>query len=346
MIAAIHRAAPGRGGAMLRAFQSLLVVVFFGVMMTLLVRDHVIPSLARGPGIEIDQRVLADSWVNQDEFFEVRLGEWVLGAMHFTAEEEPDPTTHYVIAFHVEINAFFRARIMSIARMSRRLELEFARVRIHLPAATQAPISGEALAAEELPRGVYEIATMVDGRTMKLRLRQEDAVKYHELTLDRPVTMTDSLAPILRGNMLSRGKTYTMPVYEPITGGSGAIEVTWIEDVYELIDGKASHLKKVSMKLGGLTTMLWVDSQGNVYRREIPLVMPSLSGEETASEARTKIVMQRLEAPDAMKRYPGVTFIPEMPTWSPADFAGEDRGDILGGLSVFSLLATRAREAQ
>ncbi|HNM47676.1 MAG TPA: hypothetical protein PKH51_11710, partial [Candidatus Sumerlaeota bacterium] len=64
-----------------RTIQSLLISIFFLVMMVLLFRDHVMPSLTRGRGVEVDRRVLADSWSNQNDWMEIRIGDQRLGAM-------------------------------------------------------------------------------------------------------------------------------------------------------------------------------------------------------------------------------------------------------------------------
>ncbi len=328
---------------MTRFLQSALVTIFFLTMMFFLFRDHVIPEWSRGEGIEIDQRVLSDSWVNQDDYYEIKLGGLKLGSMHVIAEEEAPEGDGYIVGMNAQITTFLRARITSIARMNRRLEMEYARVRLNLAGAGQEPLSAEELSEGDLPPGVWEVAAHIESRTLRIRLRRDDAVQYRELPLERSVTMSDSVAPVLKGNMLTKGKVYTLDIYEPITGGRGEVQVTYVDDKFEMIDDEPMFLRKVLMKLHNVTNVLWVDNLGYVWRREIPLVMPGGSGGATTDSAAT-LVMQRLEPSVALPKYPELFYIPEVPAYDADEFTGESSGEIFGGLSAFGMLTQSLME--
>src|SRR5690606_16747710 len=99
-----------------RKIQSLLIVLFFGFMMVLLFRDHVIPGLSRPDGIDVDRAVLTDSWVNQDDYLVIQMGGMELGAMRQTAEHDAETDT-YTSTMQVVANAgLLRGRILSVVK--------------------------------------------------------------------------------------------------------------------------------------------------------------------------------------------------------------------------------------
>src|SRR5690606_30143695 len=123
---------------------------------------------------------------------------------------------------------FFRARVLMAARLNRRLELQEGMVRAHIPTLGQPLYTPEELWDDQLPAGAYEGAVLVQGQSLYLRLRRDEAVQYREMHIARPVTLSESIAPILRGQMMSLNTVYSMDIYEPLWGGSaGQVQVSW-----------------------------------------------------------------------------------------------------------------------
>lgn len=321
---------------MLRIAQSVAVTAFFLVMAYLLVRDHVIPSWDR-EGIVVDRDVLTDSWANQDEWLVLRFGDTRLGATR-TVAERVELEDHYVIGAHFELaNPYLRGRVVSVAQLNRNLELEKFRVRLHLPNFGQALLSGEELWEGDLPTGAFELAGVVEGRQLLFAIRRDDAAQFRSIRIAQPVTLSDSLTPIMRGQMLSKGVAYSVDVYDPLwASGAGTVKIEYLEDVIPADDPRPNDrtpLKKVELRMGTARTWLYVDQNGTVIRREVPILADD-SGTGAAS-----FLMDRVESNEGRDRFPGLMFMPEQVTVSRNDVTGTDRGEVIRGFSAFSFLS-------
>ncbi|CAN5365372.1 hypothetical protein BH09SUM1_BH09SUM1_26900 [soil metagenome] len=317
---------------MVRKLQTFVIVLFFLAMMFSLVRDHVLPSMSRGGGIDIDRAVLTDSWVNQDDWMSIRFGGATLGYLRNTADKD-DLSDGYITTSSVEIKTpFIRGRLVSVIRMNRRLEVETARVRAQAATIGTELLSAKDLDAPELPRGVYEVAAKVSGPILRYRIRHEDDVKFSELRLARPLTVADSLTPILRGGMLNRKASYVADLYNPLDSGAGKVEVEWIDDKTELVDGKAQTLKVVEVRYATMKTKLYVDKDGNVIRREIPL----FAGAQSSGGGT--VTMEKLEPVAARAAHPELDYVPEPREFTAEELQGTDKGELLKSVSIFSLV--------
>ncbi len=327
---------------MLRFLQSLFITGFFAVMMFLLFRDHIIPGMQRRAGIAVEHAVLTDSWANKDETHTIQLGDWELGALRTVAEKD-EIEDFYVASAHLIIDTrFFRARVLSTARMNHRLEVQNARVRVHVPPPGVPLLDPRVLDGEELPEGAYELLALIEGTNLRVRLRRDDAIQYTQIRLPRPVTVADSLNPIYRGNMLSKGKVYTADIYDPLYGSNGgALEVRYVDDEIWNVPGEGGvPVKKIELRYSSYRMLLWVDDTGRELRREIPLIGGAALGTgETTSERNARVIMDWLDPASVRSQFPDLAYVREDPIEvTRRDVTGEDQGRVLQGFSVFSLV--------
>lgn len=330
---------------MIPRLYSILITGFFLTMAVFLFRDHVIPSFQRTDAIDIDRRVLTDSWADVDDFNYVMLDDMRLGAIRTIAESEPVfndrgkfTGRYYVTGAHLEVRTLaFNGRLLMSAKLNRRLELEQVMVRAHLPGLGQKPYEPEVLAGEELPDGAYELAGLVQGGQFFLRLRRDDAVQYRQFRLARPVTMTDSITPILRGNMLTQGETYAVDVYEPLYGGqAGQVEVTWVdEEVVPDANDVLQTNRIIELEYQNTRTRMVVDPAGQVIERRIPLFAGN--SQQAKELGGASILLRRREMLEVTGAYPNLMYIMPPPELSPEEMQGEDRGQVvrLNMLSMF-----------
>ncbi|HMZ51681.1 MAG TPA: hypothetical protein PK988_05400 [Candidatus Sumerlaeota bacterium] len=329
-----------------RTIQSLLISIFFLVMMVLLFRDHVMPSLTRGRGVEVDRRVLADSWSNQNDWMEIRIGDQRLGAMHSTAEEN-DSKTGFVMTTNLRVDGgLIRGRLISSSRLNKRLELEAIRLRVQLAGFAGRVMSAEELDSEELPRGAFELVGIVEGTTARFRVKRDDSQQFFEQHLARPVTLSDSITPVLRGQMLNQNVDYAIDVYDPFLGNSASsVIVTYLRDEMENVGGELQTVKKVQIRYQSSRIFLAVDGNGNILRREIPLLAPGTAGAKADDAAKVPtLVLERVASGDARSRWPDLAYTPRPAAIAPEDVRGENKGQLLQGFSLTSLLSQGAKK--
>ncbi|MEO8376425.1 MAG: hypothetical protein ABI579_02045, partial [Candidatus Sumerlaeota bacterium] len=323
-----------------RTFQSILIIAFFLVMMFFLFRDHVVPSFTRARGVDVDRRVLADSWSNQDDWMTIRLGDQKLGAIHTTAEEDDD-RDGYVMNSNLQVDGgLIRGRLLSSAHLNKNLELDAIRLRAQIAGFAGAVLSAKELDAEELPRGVFELIGLVEGNMAHFRLRRDDSVQYFEQRLPRPVTLSDSITPVLRGQMLNKNVDYAIDVYDPLMGNNASsVAVTYLRDDVEQFDGEAVRVKKVQLRYQTNRMLLTVDNNGNILRREIPLMAPSAADANNGTSAKVPtLVLERVTTADGRARWEELAYTPRPPKINPDDVRGENKGKVLQGISPLSLL--------
>jgi hypothetical protein len=324
----------------MRTLQSAAITLFFLAMMALLVRDHVIPSLSRGTGIDVDRRVLADSWSNQDDWMRIKLGGQALGALRTTAEGESG-TENYTMTSHLDLQAgFLKARLLSASRLNKNLELQTVKVRVCYTTMGGKLLSPEELDAPELPAKALELVGLVEGNVARFRVRRDESVQYFEQRLARPVTLADSVTPILRGQMLTKGVDYAIDVYDPMFGNNaGKLTVNYLRDEEEQLDGEPETMKKVQLKYQNSRMLLTVDTNGNVVRREIPLIAPSQASSTNEVDKVPTLVLERVKTADARRDYPELEYVPDPPTLTAADVTGVSKGELLKGVNLFSVIA-------
>jgi len=339
---------------MLRQLQSVAVVGFFGTMMFFLARDHVIPSLSKSDGIEVDRSVLTDTWVDQDEWLTIRLGERSIGRLRTAAEAERPiaatdssrtdmtaPPDTYVTAAHLELGeGLFKGRLLTVATLNRRLELETVRVRAHLATLGQEALTGEQLDAEELPKGAYELIGRVEAGVFKYRLRRDSAVQFGSIRLGGPVTVADSITPILRGNMLTKDVTYTVDLFDPIMGkGSASAEIEWVDTRREMVEQDFENIRVIELRYQGTKTLLYVDQNGTVRRREIPLFATGDGNSSLGDGDRgARLMFTRVPPESARDQMPALAYLPKPRPIAAEDLQGTDSGEVIQGLSAMGLL--------
>ncbi len=309
-------------------------------MMTFLFRDHIIPQFSRSSGIPVEKTVLTDAWADQDEWSEIRFGSMKLGAMR-TATEKEVLENYYLTTAHLEIDTpFIKGRIITSAKLNHRLEVESVKLRAHLPRPGEKLLTGEELSVDDLPSNVYEMVVKISGNQLEGRLRRDDAVQYFDQRLPRPVTMSDSLTPVFRGRMLKKDVVYTVDVYDPLWGSNSTpVKIEYVDD--EVLENEQDkyYVKKVLLEYSSMETRLYIDSDGTVRKREIPLLQFAQNNPDSSREAATTLVIEYLDPQFARTRYPELNYLPAVPEITRKDVNGKDKGKVLQGLSAFSLLS-------
>lgn len=327
---------------MIRILQSTFIVGFFLVMMTLLMRDHIIPSFSRGSGIDVDHRILVDSWTNQDEWYEIRLGDMPLGGMRTVAERIVD-TEEFTILGHLELRTpFLMGRLLTAAQLNERLEVNSARLVGGLGTMGQIP-DAESLIDGTFSGEMIEVLALIRSQTINLKLQRGESVQFMTQPMPRPVTMIDSVTPILRGEMLSMGVVYSIDLYDPLMGGgAGRAEIEWVRSsTFVNNDGEEEELRHVEMRIGNLRTTLEVDENGDVLKREIPIMGPTGAG--VGSDSGPRLVMIRRDGWEMQRDFPALNHLPETPSITPGDVVGESTGDVFEGVNLMSLLGRGLR---
>jgi len=176
---------------------------------------------------------------------------------------------------------------------------------------------------------------------VQLRARRGDATNFAELPLARPATMIDSLAPLLRGNVLKKGVVYSQQVYDPLFGAAATnVELIWIEDVWEKRDDKPLLLRRMELRMGERTVNIFVDPDGNVARREIPLIAKNPGASTPSNDSAPKLVLERLTQAKGRARFPELLVLPETVDLENEALEGKNSGNVAAGLNLFSLLGS------
>jgi hypothetical protein len=292
--------------------------------------------------------------VDQDEWMIVRLGKTQIGSLRTSAEAQLVETSQvvrgresfelvaegYTSTAHLEVGpGLFRARIITVARLNRRLELEDVRVRVHVPGLGQRLMDPEQLDAEELPEGAYEFLGKVVGGEMLYRLRRDSAVQFGSFRLPRPVTVADSITPILRGNMLTKNVVYSVDIMDPMMANrASSAEVEWVDSRREPVGDSLENVKVVELRFQGTKTRLIVDQNGTVLRREIPLFAGTQSpGIDELKGA--EIIFERVPPDRAREEMPSLAYVPAPRPIQESELRGKDQGEVIAGISAFGMLS-------
>lgn len=337
---------------MIRNLYTLCVIMFFLIMMVLLLRNHVIPDLTRKSGIDVDRRVLTDSWADQDEYQRIKFANTSLGILRTTAEREfaldesgrkdPDVIDHYFSTTNLVLDtSFLKGRVVGAIKMNRRLEFENALIRAYVRPFSGEPMDGEELYSGDLPEGAYELAALKKENTLYLRLRHNDAVQYNEIFSPRPITMLDSVTPILRGDMMTQGAVYTVDVFDPLGNATRQAQLEWVDEtIIQDTDGNAQAVRIVETRFGSSASRIYVDDNGLIYRREFPLGMLPGTGEDSGAtpENAPKLTLNRIEEPEALGKYPRLNYVPPVADLTIEEMTGKDTGRVID-LNLIDLLS-------
>jgi hypothetical protein len=319
----------------LRRLRPVLVTAFFLSMMALLAKDHVLPRFREGTEATVDAGVLADMWVDQDEFLTARFGGKPIGGLRVSAERIAGDVPAYLYLAKLEVRtAFVAGSVGVVARANRRLELEQFRASIH------------AGSPEPDAPPMMEIAGLVHQGELLLRARDAGgATRFSKQPLQRPIVLADAMQTLFMQAMREPGKLYTLDIVEPVFNAQmGQAQVTYERreetQTAAAIDGVPAggriNADVFRVVLNGLESRYWISETGRVVRRIIYLGSDPTGTAPAGS--RIQLLLEAADAAQLAKDYPGLRVLPAMPEYKPGDFAGESTGDPLKGLGIMSLL--------
>jgi hypothetical protein len=312
---------------MLRHLIAVLIVVFFGVMMTSLMRRHVLPTLDRAGGIRLSPSALAEEWAGRDEWTALQVGGRKVGALRTVVQAAEGGRAGYdgFLKFALDGNPA-PATLESAARLNERLEIEQIVVQARL-AGTEQP--------------ALELAGLVQGRQLLVRLSSPTGVKYQQLELPRPITMNFAADPFMASGMLEPGKTYSLDVYDPLWGmQAGRLKMTLAGTRRLHWRGQTFESRIVEAEMGTVKSRIWLDWRGDPLRREImvPLGAGGARAQEGDGAAQLTVMLERIDEPEEMIRHAELRTLPPVPDLLPADMRGENTGEPLQSLGLLPLL--------
>lgn len=310
---------------MLRHLIAILIVVFFGVMMTSLMRRHVLPTLERGGGIRLSPSALAEEWAGRDEWTSLLVGGRKVGALRTVVQAGEHGGYDGFLKLALD-GSPAPGTVESAARLNDRLEIEQIVVQVRF--------------GESGPPAL-ELAGLVQGRQLQMRLSSPTGVKYQQLELPRPITMNFAADPFMASGMLEPGKTYTLDVYDPLWGmQAGRMKMTLAGTRRLHWRGQTFESKIVEAEMGTVKSRIWLDWRGDPLRREImvPLGAGGQRPQEGEESPQLTVTLERLDEPEEMIRHAALRTLPSVPDLQPADMRGENTGEPLQSLGLLPLL--------
>ncbi len=231
----------------------LLITALWVVMMSLLVRDHLLPRSVGANAEEITPSRLAERWRDVHDFMLLRQGDQTLGATVLTVERDRETGTHRVTE-NLQVNLLTTsARLRGAATLGAQFELDRFWVELQAGPVTisaRGQVVGEALTFEiNTPTGRRVFTQPLGAATSLL-----DAIRP---SLFETVTLEPGASYRIRGADLF---------------GSFAVADFTIEVLeYDLIETArgtiAAH--RVATDFGGVVTTSWVDEMGQLVRQQL-----------------------------------------------------------------------------
>ena len=316
---------------MWRNFQSIAVAGFFVIMMSLLFVDHILPGLGTGDTTPINTSMLAEQWTGQDDWMELTLNDIPVGTMRLTGgtlDEGYGSTAEIILDSDI-----LSGRMEMAALLNARLELTQFVARLDFE-------------SQGIPS--LELAGLVDGKKLLLRLSSPAGKRFHEIDLRQPLTLATASDPLMEGANMRPGETYTVDVYDPLWGmqaGKLHMKVTGVD--YIKIRGHARETKRIESRLGNVVSRIWVDPRREeILRREIrlaPLSVENSNPDPDDPETKQlnlgpRLVMTKIDAIDGAQISPDLAITPQLPELSLEEMRGENIGEPLEGFGVLSLL--------
>jgi hypothetical protein len=290
---------------------SIAIMAFWLFMMTLLVRNHLLPRTTFGEAVEISPAQLTEEWHDYEEWMRLTIGGKSEGVAYTTIRRRPEE------AGYVADNRVWLELEVLGAKHNFRLETG--------ASLDQAFCLERALARVRLDEAEMRFVAVIQGRRLYYRWQYEDRTRVGLQRLEQPISLLEAMRPMLTRRLeLKVGAVYRMPVLDStwsLREGLAEVRVVAREPIE--IAGKSTDSYRLVVQLGPFASTTWVSPRGEVLRREFAY----------------NIVMERVE-PDVMrKRFPGIDAPVEIPPMKPSDFRDPDRRESLpdedlGPLSV------------
>lgn len=237
-----------------------LIVIFWLVMMYSLFHDRI--DLWEGRSLsEFDPASLVHQWEDQEEWMRIIYNGANVGAFMTSIERrENENDFHLTSRLLLDIRLLFlqkKVQMTASALMNAEFILQEFKVKLDFD---KTSFSGEGQVFTDELR--YRIRTGQGKSTGKVILEQEP-----------------SLLDAVRSSMgrkleLKPGKTYRIPIYDPIwSGGSGLAEVTVVGREEIITGDETVEAFRVEIQLDEFTTVSWMNEEGETLRRQ---VMPNL----------------------------------------------------------------------
>lgn len=305
---------------MARRLSSLLSILFFAAMMSLLVRDHIWPMFSGGGAIAVSTAEIADIWAGKDEWMTVEVNGASIGAIRNIVQRTPD-------GYHAFMKAVLEgplvggATISASGLLNTRLELEQIRVTLERPG---------------MERPALELGGLVERNSLLLKLESPSGIRFSEVSLPRPITLNSAADPLMARGKLTAGETYAVDVYDPLWG-MRAGRMRFSLKGLETVDTGFERLEAtvVEAEMDSITTRVWLDAADEAVRREFRL--RAGGGEGDAGQSLV-VRLDRLSAPEKHPKFQALRDLPSLPEYQSADLRGENRGSPLQALGLLPMM--------
>lgn len=326
---------------MQRYLQPVAITMFFLIMMGMLFRDHVLPSLRDGERLQLEAAVVADAWIDRDDVMVVRLGGKEIGALRSTAQRVTDGrgTVRYLHTNNMVVNSiFFRGNVMMAAWANRRMELEQFHVFITSPTLQQ---DGEP---------PLEFAGIIHQGELLLRGKSGDEPRFARQPMRHPVALTDSIESWLSQAASVDGKVYRLDVMDPVFGNQlgGALVVYEGQETIELRDWRptddpnapvpAQLTNRFNIVVNQVRSTYWLADSGRVVRRQISIRGRNRQERGDILALIPEVVIEVADVQNMIQRYPALRNIPRPPELTVEEMTGDQTEPNLRGYDMLSTL--------
>jgi len=281
---------------------SITITLFWIIMMATLVKDLIPYEISSGDATYIDPQVLTEELISYSEAMRVIYKDKQVGVMTIRVSHL-SKLKKYLVAI----------RVVMLVGVGEYLENAIITTGVLLD--SKFILSQFTMDIEFLNLS-FKVKGLVDGEYLNLRLDKGGAPALGVMPLPYPISFLEAAHGVFFRNFrydLKVGNRYVIPVFDPTWSfQSGQLEL-YLEDFELFKEGKEEVLCfKVNMRLGKMRNTLWVDSQGNVWKRQLSedLILKRIEHEE-----RSRLVEELI----------GST---EIPTLTPADFDIPDAEEI------------------
>jgi len=309
---------------MIRHATAILILAFFTVMMTLLVRDHVLPRLEHGSSSLVSGAQLAEVWNGTDEWMSLYFNGAPVGAMR---QRVSRTETGYLAQGRTMLRAgFLAADLVTVATLNERLEI------------TRFKVSFDTGADDPL-----ELAGVVEGLAMNLRLKSPTGVRFTRTSLKQPPTLNISSDALFASRMMRDGQSYLMDVYDPLWGmNAGTMRIAMIGTESIEVDGETYDVKMAEAAMQNIRMRIWLDDVEVPLRREISWV-PSRGhrGRAGDREVQPSFVLRLdriMDEDQSLPRLEPLWHLPEAPDLTIDKVRGKNRGEPLDAFGLLPIL--------
>ncbi len=262
------------------------IVLFWGIMMTSLLKDRILPERIRARQALVDDEVLATKWHDIAEWSWISRQGRRCGAsgLEIVQEKRPNLEWRNQITYRMDqvttldVAAFGQQQTVVIkiaVQLRRDFQVDCFRAQAVTPLLT---LECEGFA--EGNRLYYRLSNIARGLEQTAQTYDYGYLEVGKQSL----SMIDAVKPMMarHGNLIV-GETYSFDTFDPFGGMSMQKAVVRVAGTEEIQVGKTKHdCFRLETTVGDITRKTWVDEMGQTIRREI---LMGYMG-ETATRAR------------------------------------------------------------